>query len=180
MSSFGPSLHWVQGIQPHRLALMPRPRGGEWLQDEASGWSKAGVQTVVSLLEPHEVRELELTAQADRCREQGIEFRSFPIVDRGVPRSAPQAAALFAELHAQLLQGRAVAVHCRAGIGRTGLVAGCLLHLLGVPYADIFHVLSRSRGVAMPDTAAQVEWVERYVRATKSAAQMAHPPRSLW
>jgi hypothetical protein len=44
-----------------------------------------------------------------------------------------------------------------------------LLHMLGVPYDHIFHVLSRSRGLAVPDTSAQVEWVERYTRASRTA-----------
>jgi protein tyrosine/serine phosphatase len=65
-----------------------------------------------------------------------------------------------------------VAIHCRAGIGRTGLVAGCLLHLLQVPYEDIFHLLSRSRGLAVPDTAAQVEWVAKYAHTRPEATAM--------
>ena len=162
---FEPSLHWVAGIGSHRLALMPRPRGGEWLHEEVLAWRNAGVNSVVSLLEPHEARELDLKAEPSLCRDQGITFRSFPIMDRGTPSSTGrELPALLAQLHAELLQGQAVAIHCRAGIGRTGLVAGCLLHLLGVPFEDIFHLLSRSRGVAMPDTAAQVEWVERFAR----------------
>ncbi len=163
---FEPSLHWVQGIEPYRLALMPRPRGGEWLQDEILAMQRAGVQSIVSLLEAEEARELELTGQAAACSRAGIDFRSFPIPDRGTPHSAQRASELIVDLHAQLLQGKALAVHCRAGIGRTGLVAGCLLHLIGVPYGDIFHRLSRARGIAMPDTAGQVEWVERFARAS--------------
>lgn len=166
VSAFEPSLHWVAGIGPHRLALMPRPRGGEWLSDEVLAWHDARVHSVVSLLEPHETRELDLEAEPSLCRDHGIAFRSFPIADRGTPHSSTsrELAALLVQLHAELRRGQAVAIHCRAGIGRTGLVAGCLLHLLGVPYHDIFHLLSRSRGVAMPDTAAQVEWVERFAR----------------
>jgi protein-tyrosine phosphatase len=128
-------------------------------------WHNAGIKSVVSLLEAPEVRDLDLRAEPTLCAEHGIDCRSFPIPDRGTPSSARELSALLAPLHAELLQGHAVAIHCRAGIGRTGLVAGCLLHLLGVPYEDIFHLLSRSRGLAVPDTAAQVEWVERFARA---------------
>lgn len=160
---FEPSLHWVDGIAPHRLALSARPRGGEWLADEVAHWHAAGVRCVLSLLEPHEVRELELVAQRALCAGHGIACRSFPIPDHGTPSSRREVSALVDELHADLMQGTSLLIHCRAGIGRTGLVAGCLLHRLGVPFEDIFHRLSRARGVAVPDTAEQADWVQRFV-----------------
>ena len=166
---FEPSLNWVQSIEPHRVALMPRPRGGEWLGEEVAAWRRAGIGLVVSLLEPLEVRELELQAEPSLCAAEGIAFLSFPIPDRGTPTSNRELSRLLSAVHAELLNNKAVAIHCRAGIGRTGLVSGCLLHMLGVPYDDIFHVLSRSRGLAVPDTSAQVEWVERYTRASRTA-----------
>ena len=164
-----PELHWVQGIDPHRLALMPRPRGGEWLADEVASWHGASVNTVVSLLEAREVRELDLDEQPVLCRHQGIEFLQFPITDRGVPASDARLLELVSALHDRLQQGRSVAIHCRAGIGRTGLVAACLLHLLGVPGRDVFHLLSRSRGVAVPDTQAQAEWGREVLSKSRCA-----------
>lgn len=157
-------IHWVHGIAPARLALMPRPRGDDWLEDEVTGWKQAGIDTVVSLLEHHEVRDLDLHAEARLCEAAGIDFLSFPIADRGVPTSDGALVRLVTDLHRRIEQGRGVAIHCRVGVGRTGLVAGCVLHLIGVPAQDIFHRLSRSRGLAMPDTAAQADWVERFCR----------------
>ena len=159
---FETTIHWVKGIEPHRLGLMARPRGGESLHEEVAAWRNASVGLVVSLLEPHEVRELELKAEPTLCLEQSIEFRHFPVPDRGVPQSIRETSILVAALHTKLVQGKAVVIHCRAGIGRTGLVAGCILHKLRIPRTEIFHLLSRSRGLAMPDTSAQVEWVEKF------------------
>ena len=159
-------IHWVAGVEPHRLGLMARPRGGGDLRAEVEAWRHAKVGVVVSLLKPSEVRELELREQSTLCAEHAIEFRSFPIPDRGTPSSSHELLVLIEELHGHLLAGKAVAIHCRAGIGRTGLVAGCLAHRLGVPLPEVFHVLSRSRGLSMPDTAAQLEWVEKYAHAS--------------
>jgi protein-tyrosine phosphatase len=153
---FETAAHWVRDLAPHRLGLMARPRGGDALADEVRAWQAASVGTVVSLLEAAEVRDLELRDQPRLCAGAGIGFRHFPIPDRGVPGSLKEVHLLVTELRAALDSG-AVAIHCRAGIGRTGLVAGCVLHDLGVPVADIFHRLSRSRGLPMPDTSAQAD-----------------------
>ncbi len=167
---FETTIHWVRQVEPRRLGLAARPRGGEGLAHEVEAWKKASVDVVVSLLESHEIREMELEAEGRSCGEQGIEFLRFPIPDRGTPASARDAAAFIADLHARLLAGQTLLVHCRAGIGRTGLVAACLLSDLGVAVADLFHVLSRARGMAMPDTNAQVQWVE-----ARCAAKVAAP-----
>lgn len=166
-----PTIYWVTAIAPQRLALMPRPRGGEWLQDELAAWRAAGVDSVVSLLEAGEIRELELKDESALCHAHGMAFHSFPIADRGVPQSGKAFAVLVADLHAQLMQGRAIAIHCRAGIGRTGVLAACLLHARGVPFADIFGILSRARGVPMPDTPEQLAWVEKVVRTMRVASK---------
>lgn len=157
-----PDLHWIDAATPHRLAMAARPRGGEWLAEEIAAWRSAGVALVVSLLEPAEVRELELREEAALCLASGIAFASLPIPDRGTPRDATALADLVRQACGRLRAGAAVAVHCRAGIGRSGLFAACVLHALGTPFDDIFPSLGRARGVPVPDTPEQFEWVRRH------------------
>lgn len=165
-----PEIYWIARVKPARLALMPRPRAGDWLGDEISGWARADIGTVVSLLEPNEVRELGLVEERALCETHGIEFLSFPIPDRGTPASMRETAVLVDGLAGHLGRGTSVAVHCRAGIGRSGLLAGCILLKLGVPPSEVFPALSAARGVPVPDTSGQMRWLELYTRERRHGA----------
>jgi len=160
-----PAIFWVRAVEPLRIALMPRPRAGDWLAHEVSGWRSAGVETVVSLLESSEIDELALSDEPRECQARDIEFISFPIPDYGVPSSLRDARVLAERLSARVRSGKAVAIHCRAGIGRSGLVAACVLLDLGIPLTEVFPMLIRARGLPVPATSGQVEWVVAYARA---------------
>ena len=138
---------------------MPRPRADEWLEGEIASWRDAGIDTVVSLLEREEIAELGLGQEAGLCGAKGMEFVSFPIPDRGVPASLSEATALVRLIFARLAAGKAVAVHCRAGIGRSALVAACVLTCSGYDPSDAFRMIAASRRVTVPDTDGQRDWV---------------------
>jgi hypothetical protein len=55
------------------------------------------------------------------------EYLRSAIVDTYVPNNVSQTRELLAAIRAAVARGRGVYVHCRAGIGRTGLIIGCLL-----------------------------------------------------
>jgi protein-tyrosine phosphatase len=149
-------IYWIDTKVPIRLAIMARPRAGDWLDEEVANWRRSGVDVVASLLEHHEVTELGLEEEPALCMRHGIEFRSFPIRDRGLPDDA-EAAMRFAETLAQ--SGKAVAIHCRAGIGRSSLMAAAVLICRGV-YADVaLAAIEAARGLPIPDTDAQCDWV---------------------
>jgi protein-tyrosine phosphatase len=162
-----PDLYWIRDLQPHGLAVMPRPRAGDWLEAELRGLRRAGLDVLVSLLTPEEVRELELEHEAVLSAAAGLQFVSFPIPDRGVPASSTALRALTAGLAAEIAQGRKVGIHCRMGIGRAGIVAACVMHALGVAPDRLFPALTQARRVQVPDTSEQEAWVLKFVKESR-------------
>jgi protein-tyrosine phosphatase len=156
-----PDLFWIPGPWRGRLAIAGRPRGGDWLEDEANGWRRSRVDVIVSLLEDDEAAQLDLADEAQAADATGVRFISFPIPDRGVPASAPAAVSLIAAVAGALEDGKNVALHCRQGIGRSGLIAAGLLAYSGVSPDRAIEVVSSARGLAVPETPEQRLWVQR-------------------
>ena len=151
------------------MAIMPRPRGGEDLRNEIAALRKDGIDVLVSLLESDEIRELELEDEAVLCAEYGISFLSHPIRDRGTPHSKSEFSSLIERLLNEMRARKSVGIHCRAGFGRTGITAACLLHGLGLPANEIFPKLSEARGVSVPDTEEQSKWVQAFVQRDRKS-----------
>jgi hypothetical protein len=162
-------IYWIDAPKAGRLAIMPRPRAGDWLEDEIAGWKEAGIDTVVSLLEREEIAELGLGPEAELCGAKSMEFVSFPIPDRGVPASPRDARVVIGLLCTSLTAGKAVAVHCRAGIGRSALVAACVLTRSGYDASDALTMIADSRGVSVPDTDGQRDRVMSFQNAASAA-----------
>src|SRR6185437_4216005 len=98
------------------------------------------------LLEENEAAQFELTHEGDVAESKGVRFISFPIPDRGVPASTREAISLFTDIAAALEAGKNVAVHCRQGIGRSGIIATGLLLTSGVVVDKALEVVGAARG----------------------------------
>jgi len=149
-------LYWIESGSGARLAIMARPRAGDWLEDEIDHWKRSGVAIVVSLLEPEEVADLGLRDEAAICARNGIDFLSFPIADRTIPTDTAEALRFAARVRAL---GKPVAIHCRAGIGRSSIIAAAMLVSEGIRPVQALAAIGEARGLPVPDTDAQRNWV---------------------
>jgi protein-tyrosine phosphatase len=157
-----PDVFWIDRVEKGLVGIMPRPRGGEWLDRDVQTLAKAGVSVIVSLLTADEVAELELQDEERLCGDCNITFISFPITDRGVPLSIPEARRAVDLVLEELRAGKNVAVHCRMGIGRSALVAACVLKCQGITVDEAFAMIGKARGFSVPDTDEQKAWVREF------------------
>jgi len=148
-------LYWIETASTLRLAIAARPRAGDWLADEVAHWKRSGAGIVISLLERDEVDELGLGMEAALCRQNDIEFLSFPIPDRCVPEDAGLAMQFAREVAGR---SKATVIHCRAGIGRSSVMAAAILIARGVAPAAALSAIGKARGLPIPDTDAQRDW----------------------
>jgi protein-tyrosine phosphatase len=90
-----------------------------------------GVRTFIDLTEDGELLPYEsiLSKRASLfgIDPSTIEYHRFPIRDRCLPKSTDLLDRVFETLRENERRGRVCAIHCRGGIGRTGLVVGCWL-----------------------------------------------------
>jgi protein-tyrosine phosphatase len=161
-------LFWVPTPFPGRLAVAPRPRGGDWLDDEMKAWRAAGVDVIVSLLTPDEVAEFELGREAEAAAAQGMHYLTLPVADRDVPASRPAFRELVGEVTRELAAGRRVVAHCRQGIGRAGLVAAGVLIAAGIDPEAAVARLTAARGRPVPETPEQRRWLDAFANETET------------
>jgi len=161
------NVYWIRDESP-RLGIIPRPRGWDWLEGDIDSIQKAGIDVVVSALMPSEVDELGLADEPSHCQALGIEFFSFPIEDRGIPDCVDFYCDLIRMLNERLNQGKSVAVHCRAGIGRSSTMVASVLIAHGLSVESAFREIETARGCAVPDTPEQRKWIERHATRFKA------------
>ncbi|HUA88213.1 MAG TPA: ADP-ribosylglycohydrolase family protein [Steroidobacteraceae bacterium] len=127
---------------------------------------EAGVGCFIDLTGPQESTEY---AQA---LAPGTAYHRFGIPDHGVPQSPALMARVLDTVHAAVRTGTTVYVHCRAGIGRTGLVAGCLLAESGFAAEAAIEELNRlwqasarsRQWASIPETEEQSAYVRQWRR----------------
>jgi Predicted protein-tyrosine phosphatase len=157
-------IYWI-GTRPKvTLAVVSCPRGDGRLRSDLIEMKMAGVDTVVSMLEPDEAAWMGLAHEGQVAEEVGLNFISFPIPDANVPLDPELFQRFIVDLAGKVMAGENVGVHCRGCIGRSTVTAGCLLIQLGFTPDTALAAIGAARGCAVPDTLAQERWILNYRR----------------
>lgn len=157
----GPELFTVMhpGGSPGTLSTMACPAGEAALAGELALLRLSGVDVVLSLLMPEEERFLGVAEEERLAGESGLAFLRLPAPDMSVPDRAA-AAAMAVDLADRLRAGEHVAVHCRAGIGRSSVAAALTLCALGLTPDEAVGAISQARGFRVPETRDQRAFVD--------------------
>jgi Tyrosine phosphatase family len=138
---------------------------GRWARDllaDLTAVQQWRADILLTLIEDREFIGLGVPDFADHVRTQAYAWYRLPIADFNVPDAEALAVwqRVGPEVLGKLRSGGRVAIHCAAGLGRTGTIAAKLLTALGVaPDAAIVAVRRARPGTI--ETAAQETFVQR-------------------
>lgn len=145
---------------------------GLWRRDlEADlGRLRAEYRTdvLVSLMEQHEYDRFGMSDLFARAAAHEVEIIWFPIRDVSVPKSMDETVKLVNRLLADARRGRTVVIHCRGGIGRTGLIAASCLVALGRAPDDAIQQIRTIRPRSV-ETREQEDFVSKFARSWKES-----------
>ena len=139
----------------------PTSLTGGWYRDVATDLAVVkglGYDTVVSLLESHEYRELGVSLELPLALMRDFSWHPMPIPDKGAPDNlfVKDWQKLSPQLLERLEHGSGVLVHCKGGFGRTGTVAAMLLIDSGVHVSEALQAVRAARDGAVENTVQEV------------------------
>jgi ADP-ribosyl-[dinitrogen reductase] hydrolase len=157
---------WLETPSEWRVGLTfapgkcgPSREGHRWARDldaDLDVIAREGVRTIACLVEAHELVKWAIAGLPSAAAARGIELLHRPIPDVSVP-SLYAARSLVRELIAR--REAPMLIHCIGGLGRTGVIAGCLLRALDVAPDEVLRRLVAARGDECPQNEKQRRFV---------------------
>jgi len=163
-----PNTYWVL---PGRVLAGEHPAGIDVAETRArlARLHEAGIDTFVDLTEKGEMPAYR------HLLPRGTQYLHSAIVDTRVPNNIAQTRELLAWIQTALDGGRCIYIHCRAGIGRTGLIVGCFLAAREANGAAAIKILNRlwrqseraGTWPTVPQTPEQADYIRHWPKLGK-------------
>lgn len=148
---------------PHPFDILPLKNGAQFVFTPCPGTKntsvsealetlkEAGVKNIVTALSNDELEVLSVPSLEKEAAEKNIQWHQLPIEDDCEPAEAfNKAWALSKDKLLALLEHKeTIAIHCRGGSGRTGLMAAILLLETGEAWEDVRYQIQSVRPKAL-------------------------------
>jgi protein-tyrosine phosphatase len=121
-----------------------------------------GTDVLVTILEVEEMEWMRIADLREHAVAHGMESLWYPVEDLNAPgdEELPEFLAFLGDVLERLEGGRTVVVHCRGGLGRSGMVAACLLAVRDCEPERAIEVVRQARGPGAVEMPVQEDLVE--------------------
>lgn len=164
-----PNSYWVI---PGRLLAGEYPIGADYTDARArlARFHEAGINHFIDLTEKGELPAYRHLLPVY------TRYQDSPIPDSCVPASVTQMLQLLSDIRAAVEGKRCIYIHCREGIGRTGLVVGCYLADAAGDGKGVIQELNQlwqqseraKSWPTIPQTAEQSDYIRRWPKLASS------------
>ncbi|XP_030627675.1 cyclin-dependent kinase inhibitor 3 [Chanos chanos] len=133
------------------------------LQKDIEELRNQGVQDVFVFCTRGELNKYRVPNLLDAYQQNGFGVHHLPFPDGGTPE-LPQCSQILEELQLSLENNRQTVIHCYGGLGRSGLIAACLLLQLSVSMTPTkaIDILRELRGSGAIQTVKQYNFLHEF------------------
>ena len=150
--------------RPGRLIFTPCPGTKDSSLDSAlSTLKQAGADAVLTLMPYDELAQNSVSDLPALCAAQGLLWLHLPVADEQVPQADFDAdwPVVMAQAADLLAAEKAIAIHCKGGSGRTGLIAARMLIEQGVARSEAISLVQALRPKALQHPA-HAGWIAQF------------------
>ena len=158
---------------------------GPWDRDldaDLKAVQQFGAAALVTLMEADELADVGIPPDRlwGSALAYGLEWHRLPIQDVSTPDAYFENLWVYSGLRLRKLlsRGRNIVIHCRGGLGRTGMIAARLLVELGLPPDEAIHRVRAARAGAI-ETHAQENYVRKSRKIVSPEGGVGHAERFL-
>jgi len=146
-----------------RFCISPMPDGFGGLEEDINRVKqKEGVNIIVSALTKADMNNFGLQDEALVCKKLGIDYYNLPIRDCTIPGVSKFYDFIEQDLFPLSYEENTILIHCRAGIGRSGLIALGLAIRHGYSYNYCLQHGRKIRGINVPQAESQYKLLKMY------------------
>ncbi|WP_330110165.1 cyclin-dependent kinase inhibitor 3 family protein [Methylophaga thalassica] len=162
-------------MNTHPITFLPLPSGGQFIFTPCPGTKEtdieqaldvlydAGATSVITALPDHELVDLGVPDLGMLIQKKGMHWFQLPIEDDMSPDALflTRLSQVKTELLKRLKNASTIAIHCRGGSGRTGLIAAILLLEMGMEWKEVKELVQSVRPRALTATT-HLNFLETY------------------